>query len=150
MCSLFVRESVLDFMAQQVTGEIVIDLTAEFEELDDLLEYNNVDSGDNWVGVQFLGADESPVDIRATNEKGTYRELGAIHIHVVAVAKMGGHNGILTRAEAIRDKFRGQRIGTILIESVSPPNFGEGISLSFTGGYTSATFTIAYQRDLNL
>lgn len=150
MSSKFVRDQILDFAVAQNPTEKIIDLTADFENLNDLLEYYNIQPGENWVGVQFIGSEEIPVDIRATNGKGTYRESGLYYIHVVSIARLGVHNDILLRAEAIRDKFRGQRIGTILIESVSPPNFGNGISLNFEGGYTACTFTVDYIRDLNL
>jgi hypothetical protein len=150
MSSQYVRDSIIAFIGTEIPGEKLVDFTAEFEELSDFLEYNNIGPGDNWIAVQFVGSEEIPVDVRGTNTKGTYREIGLVHIHVVSVARLGGHNDILTRAEAIRDKFRGQRIDTILIESVSPPNFGTGIALNFSGGYTAATFNIGFQRDLNL
>jgi predicted GNAT family acetyltransferase len=150
MCSKFVRDIVLDFISTELSGETVIDLTAEFEELDDMLEYHGVASGSDWVGIQFVGSEETPVDIRATDSKGTYRETGIFSLHIVAIAKIGSHNGIMTRVEAIRDKFRGRRIDTIIVESVSPPNFGAGTTLSFTGGYTAATFNIGFNRQFSL
>jgi hypothetical protein len=54
-------------------------------------------------------------------------------------------------AEAVRNAFRGQRIAdTILIEGVSPVNFGGGATLSFTGGYTAGLIQVDYKRDLDL
>ena len=151
MSSKFVRDEILSFLATELPTESVIDLTAEFAELEDLLQAHGKSFGDPWLGVQFLGSQEVPVDIGATNTRGKYRELGAIYLHIVDVAKLGVHNAILNRAEAIRDKFRGRRIGqTILIEGVSPANFGEGITLSFNGGYTAAVIQLDYQRDLDL
>lgn len=150
MSGTFVRDSIISFFQTEVPTETLIDISAEFEELQDLLTYHGVAEGANWVGIQFVGAEEIPVDIRATNGKGTYREVGVVYIHVVAVARIGGGNAILNRAEAIREVFRGQRIGPILIEGVSPPNFGNGISLDFEGGYTSATFTLDYEYQFSL
>lgn len=150
MSSLYVRENILAFSKAQLPSETIVDLTEEFEELGDLLEYNDLTPESNWVGVHFVGSDEIPVDIRATNDKGTYREQGVFYVHVVAVARIGGHNDILTRAETIRDKFRGQRIGSILIESVSPPNFGNGASIDFAGGFSSASFIVNFYRDFSL
>jgi hypothetical protein len=150
MSSKFVRDSVINFIAAELPSEKFIDLTAEFEELEDLLTYHDIASGDDWVGIQFIGSDEVPVDVRAGNAKGTYRENGVFYMHIVSVAKLGGHNAILDRAESARTIFRGQRIGTIIIEAVSPPNFGNGISLNFSGGYTACTFTVDYQNDINL
>lgn len=150
MSSKFVRDQIISFMETQFPTESVIDLTGEFLELEDVLKGKSLNHGDPWLGVQFLGAQEVPVDIGATNTRGKYRENGAIYLHVVDVAKLGVNNAILNRAEAIRDKFRGQRIGPILIEGVSPANFGEGITLSFSGGYTAAVIQVDYQRDLDL
>lgn len=152
MSSKYVRDEILSFMVAEFPTESVIDMTAEYQELEEFLRENGVmNYGDPWLGVQFIGGEEIPVDIGATNSRGKYRESGAIYLHVVDVAKLGVHNAILNRAEIIRNKFRGQRIGqTILIEAVSPANFGEGIALSFSGGYTAAVIQVDYQRDLDL
>jgi hypothetical protein len=150
MSSQYVREKILEFLVDEVPTESVIDLTSEFLELEDFLTEAGLSNGDPWLGVQFLGSEELPVDIRGTNLRGKYREVGVVFLHVVAVASVGVHNAILTRAEAIRNKLRGQRIDSILIESVSPANFGEGITLSFSGGYTAAVIQVDYQRDLDL
>ena len=150
MSSLYVRTEILNTLVTDLPTESVIDLTSEFAELEDLLNEHSLQHGDPWLGVQFLGSEEVPVDIGATNTRGKYREIGAIYLHIVDVARLGIHNVILNRAEAIRDKLRGRRIGTILIEGVSPANFGDGITLSFSGGYTAAVIQVDYQRDLDL
>lgn len=151
MSSLYVRTQILDFLENQLSpAESVIDLTSEFQELEDVLTENSVAHGDPWLGVQFLASEELPVTVGATNTKGKYREEGAVFLHVVAVARIGIHNDILARAEAIRNKLRGQRIGHVVIEAVAPANFGDGITLSFSGGYTAAVIQVDYQRDLDL
>lgn len=151
MSSKFVRDSILDFLKTEVPQETIIDLTAQFEELEDLLEHNDITLNDDWIGVQFLGNEEIPVSIQSQNNKGCFREIGAIYLHIVAVSQLGGHKAILTRAEALRDKFRGRRINnTVIIEQVGPPNFGEGITLNFESGFTAAAITIFYRRDLDL
>jgi hypothetical protein len=151
MSSKFVRDEIVSFLETEFPTESVIDLTGEFLELEDVLKGKSINHGDPWLGVQFLGSEEIPVDIGATNSRGKYRESGAIYLHVVDVARLGVHNAILNRAEVIRNRFRGRRIGqTILVEGVSPANFGEGITLSFSGGYTAAVIQIDYQRDLDL
>jgi len=147
MSSLFFRDEIKDFFTTQIPTETLIDLTAEFDELEDLVESAGITVDDPWVGIQFLAYEEIPVDILSTNDTGKYRENGTILIHIVDVAKKGGYSDILIRAEAIRDKFRGRRIGPILIEAVSPPNFGQGITLSFEGGYTAAVVSIEYKFD---
>lgn len=150
MSSLYVREETLEFLKLEST-ENFVDLTDEFQELQDLLSSNDLGPSETWVGVQFVGSDEVCVDIRGNNNRGKFRETGVIFLHVVDVARLGVANAILSRAESLRDLLRGRRIsGTILVESVSPPNFGEGATLSFTGGYTAAVIQVNYQRDLDL
>ena len=150
MSSLHVRNEILNFLQTEIPTESVIDLTGDFLELSDLLEESGLQHGDPWLGLQFLGSEEIPVDVGATNTRGKYREVGAIYLHIVDVASLGIHNVILSRAEAIRNKFRGRRIGQVIITGVAPANFGEGITLSFSGGYTAAVVQVDYTRDLDL
>jgi hypothetical protein len=151
MSSKYVRDGIIDFIASEIPSEKLVDLTAEFDEVQDLLSRNGVQPRSPWLGLQFVGSEEIPVDIGATNTRGKYREIGVIYLHVVDVSKLNVHNSIINRAEVIRNAFRGMRIAdTILIESVSPVNFGGGITLSFTGGYTAGVIQIDYQRDLDL
>lgn len=151
MSSLYVRDEIAAFLAAEIPGEKYIDLTSEFYEVNDLLTEYGVNPGEDWVGLQFVGSEEVPVDILSTNTSGTYREVGVLYIHVVALAKLGVGRDILIRAETIRNKLRGQRIaGNILIEGVAPATFGEGATLSFEGGYTAALVAVTYQRDLVL
>ena len=147
MSSLNVRTAIKAFLAANLPTESILDITAEFEDIQDFLNAAGVGLDNPWLGVQFASFGEEPVDILATNSKGKYRETGTIFLHIVDVAKKDVHNGILVRAEAIRDKLRGQRIGSILIESVSPANFGTGVTLSFEGGYVAAVVTADYEYD---
>lgn len=151
MSSKFVRDSILTFLETNLDCEKIIDLTAQFEQVEDLLDQYDLTLNDDWIGVQFVGSEEIPVSIQSQNQKGCYREIGAIFIHVVAVSRIGGHKDILTRAEAVRDLIRGRRINnSIIIEQVGPPNFGEGITLNFESGFTAAAITIFYRRDIDL
>lgn len=151
MSSKFVRDSFNTFMETEFPDENIIDLTAHFEEIEDLLAHYDLTINDPWVGIQFIGSDEVPISIQSQNQKGCFREIGAIYIHVVAVSHFKAHKEILTRAEAIRDKLRGRRINeTVVIEQVGPANFGEGITLNFESGYTAAAITIYYRRDIDL
>lgn len=151
MSSIFVRDSIIAFVAAELSSEVLIDLTAEFSDLAVIIKKQNLGPQDKWLGIQFVGSDEIPIDVKATNNQGNYRETGIIYFHIVDVAKLGVHNPILVRAEALRNAFRGMRIeDTILIESVSPPNFGDGITLNFEGGYTSCLVSLEYQRDFEI
>jgi hypothetical protein len=151
MSSKFVRDSILTFLTTELPTETIIDLTAQFDELEDLLTANSITMNDPWIGVQFLGSDEIPISIQSQNQKGCFREIGAIYIHVVDISYMGVHSSILNRSEAIRDLLRGRRINnSVIIEQVGPPNFGEGITLNFEGGFTASAITVYYRRDLDL
>lgn len=149
MSSSYVRTQIKSFLDDN-SNEDYVDLTAHFEELSQLLAEESIQPDAPWLGLQFVGGDEVPVGLTATNDQGCYRETGLIQLHVVAVAALGVGDGLLTRGETLRNLFRGRRIGDILIESVSPMNFDFGSTLEFEGGYMSGTCLVAYQRDFNL
>ncbi len=151
MSSLSVRDKVLAFLTDQFPAERVVDISAEYSELDDFLIANNITSDQNWLGIQYIGNEEIPVDVGATNTRGKYREIGIFYLHVVEVARLGVARAVLQRGEAIRNAVRGQRIdGDVVVKSVSPVNFGPGITLSFQGGYSAGLIIVEYQYDLDL
>lgn len=149
MSSTTVRTDIVTFLEAN-SAENFLDLSGHYEELRYFLEDNGLTEQDQWVGLQFIGNDEIPATVGAGNTQGKYREIGAIYLHVVDIAKLGVQNSILTRAEALRDLLRGRRINDIVIESVSPPNFEIGATLQFEGGFTSASVILTYyfERDL--
>lgn len=150
MSSVYVRQTFKAWLAANATGEKIIDLTAQFQELRDLAKAHGVSPGQPWLGVQFVGSDEIPVTVPATNTTGKYRETGAIYLHVVGPAQLGVGDIILTRGEVLRTLLRGTRIDQILVDSVTPMSFDEGTTLQFDGGYTSGSFILDYVRDLDL
>lgn len=150
MSSVAVRTAIKNFITSGAPSEILIDLSAGWQDFKKFLADAGVQPDAAWLGIEFQGDDEIPVALAATNDQGKYREFGVIHLHVASIAKIGAGDAILTRAEALRDLFRGARIGSILIESVQPANFGLGATLDFEGGYMSASFLVAYQKDLDL
>ncbi len=150
MSSAYVRTTVKAFLAANAPTEDVIDLSGQFDELQDLLADNSIPNNSPWLGVQFIGDGEVPIVVGSNNTKGKYRETGAIYIHVVNIAKLGVSDSIVTRAEILRDLFRGQRIGDVVIESVSPVNFESGAALRFEGGFMCGSFIMGYYKDLDL
>jgi len=152
MSSSYVRTEIKSFIASNLATENLIDLTGEFDELQDLLADHvpSLDYEDNWLGIQFIGSDETPITITSTNSRGCYRETGAIFLHIVEPATKLAPDAILVRDEIIRNAFRGQRINDIIIESATPPNFEAGATLQFEGGWTSASVVVNYYRDYNL
>jgi len=150
MSSVYVRTELKAFLVAAVSAETYIDLSGQFSDIEDLVIGAGITMSDPWVGLQFLGSDEEPVSVPATNAVGKYREYGSIYIHVVGVAVLGESVNILTRAETLRDALRGKRINDVVIQSVTPANFGLGATISFEAGYTSASFIVNYERDLNL
>lgn len=150
MSSSYVRDEIFTFLAAQAPTENVIDLSGQFSEIQDLIIDAGLDADDPWLGVQFIGNDDSPVTVSSDNVHGMYRETGVIYIHVVDVAKLGGAGSIVTRGETLRNAFRGMRIGDIVIHGMTPINFDAGATLRFSGGYMAASFLIDYTRDYNI
>lgn len=153
MSSKIVRDGIKAKLASIAPTEVLIDLSAAFEDIDDLLAENGLTSGDNWIGLYFLGNTEIPITIGSSDVQGKYRETGIIEVHIVGVAKLGASDSILTRSETIREKLRSARFGTngaVKVESISPPNFERGATLDFESGYISATFLIEYEHDIDL
>lgn len=149
MSSLHTRTLIKSFINTNFPTEHLVDFSAEFQYINDVLAAAGATAGP-WIGIQFIGHSEHPVGLTAHNTKGRYLESGAFYIHVVNVAAIGVANGILTRAEALRDKFRGQRIDDILIVAMTSPNFEEGAAISFENGYTGASFLVSYDRYFDL
>ena len=147
MSSSTVRTQVLAFLAANAPSEDVVDLSAQFGDFKEFLAEENIQPDAPWLGIEFIGNEELPVSLAATNDQGLYRELGSILLHVCAEAKIGVGQSILSRGEALRNLFRGRRIGPIVVESVSPVNFGPGATLDFDGGYVSGSITVAYHAD---
>lgn len=151
MSNLYVRENVMAFLQAEVPTEKFVDMTGEFDELQDFLRDSGVSPGENWVGVQFIAGAENPVDVRGTNDKGKYREEGTIYLHVVGKSGLTAHKTISPRGETIKNALRGQRIASsILVESLTGPNFGVGATLNFTNGYTAAAVYVEYTYEINL
>lgn len=151
MSSKYVVDEIVSFIGTNIPSETnVIDLSAEYDEIQDFRSKYGLGFKDVWLGIEFIGNDEEPIGLNATNSVGRYRETGSIYLHIVDIPSLAVAGKIRTRAETIRNAFRGTRIGDILIENVTPPNFQAGATLQFEGGYTSASVIINYQRDLNL
>lgn len=149
MSSSSVRTNIKNFIESEFPTEILIDLTAEFDMLNDLLDRYDA-KGRDWVGIQFISSPEEPIGLTADNQQGMYLEEGVVYLHIVDVAYLGVASSILNRAESIRNKFRGQRIGDIVIEATSPPNFEAGATLQFEGGYTACSILISYSRRFSI
>jgi hypothetical protein len=150
MSSLDVRDKFKNFLQAVAPSEKLVDITGEFDEVQEVLEEYGIGSSEPWVGVQFVGADEVPVSLTVTDTSGKYREQGVIFLHIVAIAKLGGQNGIIERGDDLKKKIRGKNIQGILINSVSPPLTGNGATLNFSGGYTAALVQINYTYDTDL
>lgn len=150
MSSTVVRTEIMNFLVANAPTETAIDLSGQYATIEELVTDAGLTVNDPWLGVEFIGSEEIPVGLAATNTEGHYRESGAIYFHVVDIAKLGGSASILARAEALRNLLRGKRFGSMYIESVTPPNFGNGATLNFEGGYMSASFYIGYEIDINL
>ena len=149
MSSSTVRSAVTAFLAAN-SAEVVVDLTAEYGDLRTMLADLSIQPDAPWLGLDFTGSAEDPVSLLANNDTGLYREYGMISLHVVAAGKLGVGASIIARGDALRDLFRGRRIGDIVVESVSPVNTGPGATLEFEAGYVSGTVNVMYYADKNL
>jgi len=149
MSSSNVRTLVKDFLTAEIPSETVVDLTAQFDDVKEMLtDQYSLQPDAPWLGIDFQGDTEEPVSLSADNEKGLYREFGQIQLHICAMAKIGVGASLLARAEVLRNLFRGRRIEGIVVESVSPLNTGPGATLEFENGYVSGTVIVAYHFDL--
>lgn len=144
------KTSLTAYLTGLVVPEKLIDLDGEFSEIQDLISANSISSGSVWTGIQFITGDESPITIGASNTSGKFRETGAVYIHTVGLAKLGGADSIRTRANNLRVFLRGKRLGTVFIESMTTPNFTDGATLQFIQGYTACSFLISYLNDSDL
>lgn len=147
MSSVAVREAIRDFLEDEIPAESVVDLTAEFDDLRKVLSEAGVQPDAPWLGLEFIGDSEDPVSLSADNTKGLYREIGQIQLHICDQARLGVGRTLETRAEALRNLFRGRRIGAIVVDTVSPINTGPGATLEFEAGYVSGTVSIGYHYD---
>ena len=120
MSSSYIRTEIKSFIAANLATENVIDLTNQYDEVQDMLASHAppLTYTDHWLGIQFIGAEELPINVGADNTQGCYRELGATFLHVVAPATTTAYTDILARTETIRNAFRGQRINDIIIDTL--------------------------------
>jgi len=147
MSSSQVRTAIKDLLDDE-SAENVVDITGHFEDFKVLLQDEGIQPNAPWLGLEFIGDDEIPISLSATNELGLYRETGLIVLHVAAEAKIGVGDSLVQRGEVLRNLFRGRRIGNIVIESVTPINTSRGATLEFDGGYMSGTINMAYYCDI--
>lgn len=151
MSSKIVRQEINAWILANIPSEPnVIDLTAQYLNMSELLAKESIGRNDPWLGIQFIGAGEEPSTLYANNTNGCYRETGSVFLHVVDRAKDTVLDDLLTRIETIRNKLRGQRINDIVVQGVTPPNFESGATLQLEGGYQSASIIINFYRDLQL
>lgn len=149
MSSVYVRQQIKQFLEAE-SDENVLDLTGEFEDIKDLLADSDLQPNAPWLGLEFIGDEELPIALAATNDQGKYREFGSVFFHVVAEAQIGGGDALLARGEVLQNLFRGRRIGDIAITGMTMMNFSSGATLQFEGGYMSGSFQVTYQRDNDL
>lgn len=146
MSSSYVRTEIKNYLTTNLPTEKIIDLTASFQDLQDFLYQSGLTTRGPWIGVQFVPSDEIPVTVQGNLATERYLETGIVYIHIVGVAIFGVADSLLTRAEAVRDLIRGKRIGEIVIQSVTPPNFSLGATLAFEDGYTACSVIAAFDR----
>jgi len=83
--------------------------------------------------------------------------LGVVIVPIVTAAvfslvtaAIGVADDMVARADAIRNVFRGRRLGNMIVEEVTPPNTERGAILEMEANFMSASFEIMYYLDINL
>lgn len=155
MSSSFVRSSFTTFLSSNIGSETLIDFSGEFREIKELLSDNSISPDEVFTAIEFMPGSETPITVGSTNTSGKYRENGLVFVQVVGLAKLGSGGGAATlaRAEALRDKFRGIRLGTgnkISVESMTVPSFNDSGAIHFGQGYSSVSFFVEYMFDKDL
>ena len=150
MSSASVRLSVKNVFASEIPGEKLVDMSAQYETISDLLQRLSIDLDEEWVGLLFIGDREETVSLAADNTRGCYREYGMVQVNVIAPAAIGVADDMVARADAIRNVFRGRRLGNMIVEEVTPPNTERGAILEMEANFMSASFEIMYYLDINL
>lgn len=150
MSSLYVRNNIEQFLTDNSAEQYIIDLSGEFQDINVLLESYNVPRQSGWLGLTYIADDEVPQTIPSSNTKGKFREIGVVTLHVIDRTYLKVRDRILTRAESLRTLLRGQNINDIRVFNVTPPNFEQGATIDFEGGFTSASMNVGYEYDVNL
>jgi hypothetical protein len=148
--SILVRQVFKDFVQANIGTEKLVDLTAEYRDLKDVLAAYAIGPLESFTAISFVGNEDSAITIGSNNVQGKYREMGAVYIYFVATARLGVSDAILLRAETFRKKIRGLRLGSsqdVLIDSVTPPNFDTGVGFQFESGFIAATLICTYEYD---
>lgn len=150
MSSSFVRTEIKSFLGTNAPTENLIDFSAEYRDVDDIIDGNGLTDEDPFLGIQFLPSDESPIGMISDNGGGCYRERGVILLHIVEVISTTHRDDILARAETLLGLFRGATInGEIIIESLAHANFDSSATLNFERGYEAASITVNFYRNYN-
>lgn len=150
MSAPFVREEIMKYLVQEFPTEKVLDISGEAHRLEDFLAKNGVSKNDKWVAVYFTGDDEEVASIATTNGKGCWVEWGSIHVECLGpTGQLGGVNSLVARAHAFKKKLRSKRIGSLTIESVTPPNTELGSGFTFDSGYSCASISAYYRYEDN-
>jgi len=150
MSSKYVRDEVKSFLSTNFSSTKLLDLSAEYMEIEELMVEENILPDDAWMAIQFIGDSEEPITISATNTEGCYRERGAFFLHIIEPVQRSAIDNIITRGETLVSAFRGKRINQVVIESINPLNTSQGATLEFSGGYASGSIFLHYYRDKNL
>jgi hypothetical protein len=151
MSSKYVRDTMLAHLNTELAPVKVVDFKATYQVLEDLFAAEGISPEDQWIGIQFLPADENPVGLSADNTTGYYRETGGMFMHIVSPVKDSAGDDILNLSETVRNLLRGAKVNNdIYMQSVTPPNYEAGGTLQMDGGFTSASVIVNYYRDFSL
>lgn len=79
-----------------------------------------------WVGMDFVGAEEAPISLATGPGLRRFRETGTCFVHCHAGANLTDTRSIEI-ADEIRDVFRDADLGSgVIVEETAPPDTGDG------------------------
>ena len=93
MSSEYVRNTIKTFLDTEFPGVVTVDMTAASDNLDDFLEDISISPEDQWIGLQFLPADERPVSLSANNSTSFF---GKINLMLFGIVKESRDSAIIS------------------------------------------------------
>lgn len=119
-----------------------------FFEIDGEVSNDNLPDEDSWIGLEFIGNGN---ELRGF--PNSFREIGVMSIHYVVRSNKDGttlRNRILEMASTLEPLLMNIRVGSVIFEEITPPNFADGAAIKFKKGFVGATAIVSYYRDYKI
>ncbi len=70
MSSAYVRTQVKTFLTTNAPTENFVDMSGQYDRIRDMLNDLSIGPTEDWVGIDFIGSDESPITVGSNNTSG--------------------------------------------------------------------------------